>query len=61
MPTKGTKMQILDALLETLDLEAKVRDIRLGLFQTAVLTRRCGLASTLPKDALKHRPMCDAL
>jgi len=40
-------MKILDDLLSTLNLETQVRDIRQGLFQTAVLTRNCGLASTL--------------
>ncbi len=40
-------MKILDDLLSSLNLEARVRDIRQGLFQTAVLTRNCGLASTL--------------
>jgi uncharacterized protein (DUF4213/DUF364 family) len=39
-------MKILDDLFSTLDLEAMVRDIRQGPFQTAVLTRNCGLAST---------------
>jgi uncharacterized protein (DUF4213/DUF364 family) len=50
-------MRILDCLLETLDTETSVRDIRLGLFHTGVLTRHCGLASTLPRDALKQRPL----
>jgi len=31
-----------------------VRDIRMGLFHTAVLTRNCGLAATLPRDALRQ-------
>ena len=49
-------MQILDDLLATLDLDTTVRDIRLGLFHTGVLTRHCGLASTLPHDSLKQKP-----
>ena len=44
-------MKILDDLLSTLNLEAPVRDIRQGPFQTAVLTRNCGLASTLHDHA----------
>ncbi|HEY83033.1 MAG TPA: DUF364 domain-containing protein [Dehalococcoidia bacterium] len=40
-------MKIIDDLLSTLDYEAPVREIRQGPFQTAVLTRRCGLATTL--------------
>jgi len=40
-------MKILDDLLSTLEGEARVKDIRQGPFQTAVLTCGCGLASTL--------------
>ena len=46
-------MNIIDDLLSTLSLEAPVRDMRLGPFQTAVLTRNCGLAST-PHDPGPH-------
>jgi len=46
-------VNIIDRLLSTLDYEASVRDIRLGPFQTAVLTRHCGLAST-PHDSGPH-------
>lgn len=31
-----------------------MRDIRVGLFHTGVLTLNCGLASTLPRDVLKQ-------
>jgi len=47
-------MKILDALMATLDLAGKVRDIRVGPFQTAVLTRNCGLAAT-PHDHAGHQ------
>jgi len=47
-------MKILDDLLSILNLEASVRDIRQGLFHTGVLTRNCGLAATLPRDALRQ-------
>ena len=47
-------MKILDDLLSVLNPEAGVRDIRQGLFHTGVLTRHCGLASTLPRDALRQ-------
>lgn len=50
-------MKILDDLFATLNIEAPIRDIRLGLFHTGVLTRHCGLASTLPRDALRQRPL----
>ena len=46
-------MKIIDDLLSTLNCEAPVREIRQGPFQTAVLTRGCGLAST-PHDSGPH-------
>lgn len=49
-------MRILDDLMSTLDFNAPVRDIRQGFFHTGVLTRHCGLAASLPRDALKQRP-----
>jgi len=49
-------MDILTDIISTLDLDAEVRDIRQGIFHTGVLTRRCGLVATLPKDALKQTP-----
>ena len=47
-------MRIIEELLSTLNAEASVRDIRQGLFHTAVLTRNCGLAATLPRDVLQQ-------
>jgi uncharacterized protein (DUF4213/DUF364 family) len=47
-------MRIIEELLSTLNMEASVKDIRQGLFHTAVLTRNCGLAATLPRDALRQ-------
>jgi hypothetical protein len=49
-------MNILAEIIATLDLKAEVMDIRQGIFHTGVLTRKCGLAATLPKDALKQTP-----
>jgi uncharacterized protein (DUF4213/DUF364 family) len=46
-------MKIIDDIISTLDTETPVLDIRQGPFQTAVLTRRCGLAST-PHDPGPH-------
>lgn len=46
-------MKIIEEVLSTLNCEAPVRDIRQGPFQTAVLTRYCGLAST-PHDPGPH-------
>ena len=46
-------MKILDDLLNTLRQGEIVKDIRQGAFQTAVLTRGCGLAST-PHDPGPH-------
>ena len=49
-------MRILDDLISTLDLKTNVKDIRQGIFHTGVLTRYCGLAATLPRDALRQEP-----
>ena len=49
-------MKILEDLISSLNFNATVRDIRQGVFHTAVLTRNCGLAATLPRDALKQEP-----
>jgi len=47
-------MEILDHLTSTLNFDTSVKDIRQGVFHTGVLTRYCGLAATLPRDALKQ-------
>lgn len=52
----ASTMKILDHLIATLDLDARVRDIRQGFFHTAVLTRDCGLAANLPRDAFRQAP-----
>jgi len=49
-------MKILDDILSILSFDAPVKDIRQGVFHTGVLTRNCGLAATLPKDALRQKP-----
>jgi len=49
-------MRILDDLMSILNFEALVKDIRQGVFHTGVLTRNCGLAATLPRDALRQEP-----
>ena len=46
-------MKIIDDLLSSLHYKSPVKDIRQGPFQTAVLTRNCGLAST-PHDPGPH-------
>lgn len=48
-------MQILDDLIQSLENGVKIKDVRQGPFQTAVLSRNCGLAST-PHDSLDHDP-----
>jgi len=48
--------KILDDVMSLLNFDATVQDIRQGVFHTAVLTRYCGLAATLPKDALQQTP-----
>lgn len=47
-------MNILDDLISILNPEPGVEDIRQGVFLTGVLTLGCGLASTLPRDALRQ-------
>jgi len=47
-------MKILDDLISILNPEAGVKDIRQGVFHTGVLTLSCGLAATLPRDALRQ-------
>jgi len=49
-------MKILDDLILALNFETGVQDIRQGVFHTGVLTRNCGLAATLPRDALRQEP-----
>ena len=49
-------MKILDDLISALNFDATVKDIRQGVFHTGVLTRNCGLAATLPRDALRQEP-----
>jgi uncharacterized protein (DUF4213/DUF364 family) len=49
-------MKILDDLISTLNFDATVKDIRQGVFHTGVLTQNCGLAATLPRDALRQEP-----
>jgi len=55
-------MRILDDLLSTLDINAGVSDIRQGAFQTAVVTRHCGLAATIidPGSHQEVSPVKDA-
>lgn len=48
-------MKILDELFSVLDFAVAVRDVRLGVFHTGVLSRCCGLAATLPRDALGQK------
>lgn len=47
---------ILDDLISILNFDATLKDIRQGIFHTGVLTRYCGLAATLPRDALHQEP-----
>ena len=47
-------MNLLEDLISTLDFDTVVRDIRQGVFHTAVLSRHCGLSATLPMDAMRQ-------
>jgi uncharacterized protein (DUF4213/DUF364 family) len=52
----GGEMGILEDLISQLRFDAVVKDIRQGVFHTGVLSRNCGLAATLPRDALRQEP-----
>ncbi len=45
---------ILKDIIASLDHDAEIKDIRLGIFHTGVLTRNCGLAASLSIDAMKQ-------
>ena len=47
-------MPVLDDIISTLNYNTTVKDIRQGVFLTGVVSRHCGLASTLPRDALRQ-------
>jgi hypothetical protein len=47
-------VKILDDVIATLKEDAPVREVRVGPFWTAVLSRGCGLASTLGPEEHKH-------
>ncbi len=47
---------ILKEIVASLEFDAAVKDIRQGVFHTGVVSRYCGLAATLPRDALKQTP-----
>lgn len=49
-------MKVVEDLIASLDTRSPVYDIRQGLFHTAVVTRNCGLAATLPEDSLRQKP-----
>jgi uncharacterized protein (DUF4213/DUF364 family) len=50
------EVMVLDELISTLDCNGAVKDVRQGIFHTGVFTRYCGLAATLPRDALRQKP-----
>lgn len=47
-------MGIIDDLLASLKEDAPLREVRIGVFWTAVLSRQCGLASTLHQEGHHH-------
>lgn len=50
-------MAILDAILSTLRDDAEVKEVRAGVFWTAVLSEGCGLASTVIDHGFHHGSM----
>jgi uncharacterized protein (DUF4213/DUF364 family) len=53
--SRRQSLMILKDIVSSLKLDARVRDIRQGIFYTGVLSQQCGLAATLIKDALQQR------
>jgi uncharacterized protein len=47
-------MQILRAIIESLPADASLSEVLRGLFWTAVVSRNCGLASTMMRDMCPH-------
>jgi uncharacterized protein (DUF4213/DUF364 family) len=48
-------MEILNDLISGLNGETGVKDIRQGIFYTGVLTRQCGMAATLSREAMRQK------
>lgn len=48
------QMKVLDDLIASLEHDAPVQEVRTCVFWTAVITRHCGLASTLRDESLPH-------
>lgn len=47
-------MSIIDDLISIVAVDAEIKDVRQGPFQTAVLSRNCGLASTPSNHSYQH-------
>jgi uncharacterized protein len=47
-------VEILRAIIDSLSSDSPVQEVRRGLFWTAVVSRYCGLASTMIKDLCAH-------
>ncbi len=47
-------MSIIGDIISSLDTEATIQDVRLGIFCTGVLSRNCGLASTMFGGSHQH-------
>jgi len=58
----GTQMNLINDILSTLNLDINIKDVRQGPFQTAVLSRNCGLAMTPHESEYRHNttPVSDA-
>ncbi len=54
MVGSNLKTKIIDSLLDTLNFDARIRDVRQGPFQTAVSSRHCGLAATPHEPGSHH-------
>jgi uncharacterized protein (DUF4213/DUF364 family) len=48
---EGSAMEILKAIIEDIRIDAPVREVRRGIFWTAVVSTNCGLASTMMRES----------
>jgi len=52
--TKGDVMEIINSIVNSVREDAPVQEVRRGIHWTAVVSRRCGLASTMAQGGCDH-------
>lgn len=51
-----SKIDLIEDIISSLDMNTDTKEICQGMFHTGVVTRNCGLAASLPRDAMKQSP-----